>query len=171
MLKHVEHLNLIPIIKVVNVRMAGWIQKKTTSAVSTSNAHAGSTQKPAKFVKSEMHIWSRFSLRNRWTFSEIFSGIHMDKIETAKMLQTKQAVSAGGVGQLKDKMQDKKGPAVVVVLAGKITTGQTLANLLVTLFGVRGILTGTVVEEKDKDSVFLDIQIRTIWALIGPHIC
>ena len=95
----------------------------------------------------------------------------MDKIETAKMLQTKQAVSAGGVGQLKDKMQDKKGPAVVVVLAGKITTGQTLANLLVTLFGVRGILTGTVVEEKDKDSVFLDIQIRTIWALIGPHIC
>ena len=95
----------------------------------------------------------------------------MDKIETAKMLQMKQAVSAGGVGQLKDKMQDKKGPAVVVVLAGKITTGQTLANLLVTLFGVRGILTGTVVEEKDKDSVFLDIQIRTIWALIGPHIC
>ena len=95
----------------------------------------------------------------------------MDKIETAKMLQTKQAVSVGGVGQLKDKMQDKKGPAVVVVLAGKITTGQTLANLLVTLFGVRGILTGTVVEEKDKDSVFLDIQIRTIWALIGPHIC
>ena len=95
----------------------------------------------------------------------------MDKIETAKMLQTKQAVSAGGVGQLKDKMQDKKGPAVVVVLAGKITTGQTLANLLLTLFGVRGILTGTVVEEKDKDSVFLDIQIRTIWALIGPHIC
>ena len=97
----------------------------------------------------------------------------MDKIETAKMLQTKQAVSAGGVGQLKDKMQDKKGPAVVVVLAGKITTGQTLANLLVTLFGVRGILTGTIlqVEEKDKDSVFLDIQIRTIWALIGPHIC
>ena len=95
----------------------------------------------------------------------------MDKIETAKMLQTKQAVCAGGVGQLKDKMRDKKGPAVVVVLAGKITTGQTLANLLVTLFGVRGILTGTVVEEKDKDSVFLDIQIRTIWALIGPHIC
>ena len=97
----------------------------------------------------------------------------MDKIETAKMLQMKQAVSAGGVGQLKDKMQDKKGRAVVVVLAGKITTGLTLANLLVTLFGLREILTGTVVEEKDKDSVFMDIQNHggTLWELIGPHIC
>ena len=38
---------------------------------------------------------------------------------------------AGGVGQLKDKMQDKKGTVVVYrVVAGPIGTGLTLANRL-----------------------------------------